>query len=173
MVSRKHFSMSQRHAKTPLGPPCIYTLIISHFNYTLQKSFKIQHDFDQLCFFYPGVVFIKLYPWKGCSFAFRLMLYLLGLFHWGVCRVSKLGAMSKRKSCKIDRIVWEIHALSCFMHSFSERMQVYPLPIRCSEILQNETCWISKFSGAILEHLFVDIASNITLCMFLPGNHNI
>ena len=41
------------------------------------------------------------YPWKACLFAFRLMPYLLGLFHWGACRVSKLGAMSKRKSCKL------------------------------------------------------------------------
>ena len=40
--------------------------------------------------------------------------YLLGLFHWGAFRVSKVGAMSKRKSCKIDWIVWEMHALSSF-----------------------------------------------------------
>ena len=71
-------------------------------------------------------------------FAFRLMPYLLGLFHWGVGRVSKLGAMSKRKSCKFDRIVWKMHA-----------------------------------SGAILEHLFFDIASNIvSLHTFVPDNHN-
>ena len=65
-----------------------------------------QQEFDRLYFFYLGFVFIKLcrYPWKACVFAFRLMPNLLG-FHWGVCKVSKLGAMSKRKSCKIDRIV--------------------------------------------------------------------
>ena len=38
------------------------------------------------------------------------MPYLSGLFDWGACKVSKLGAMSKRKSCKIDRIEWEMHA---------------------------------------------------------------
>ena len=32
------------------------------------------------------------------------MPYLLGLFHCGMCRVSKFGAMSKREGCKIDRI---------------------------------------------------------------------
>ena len=42
------------------------------------------------------------------------MPYLLGLFDWGACRMSKLGVMSKRKSCKIDRIVWEMHAMSSF-----------------------------------------------------------
>ena len=56
------------------------------------------------------------YPWKACLFAFRLMayMYLLGLFHWGTCRVSKLGVKSKRKSCKIYEIVWEMHAMSSF-----------------------------------------------------------
>ena len=54
------------------------------------------------------------YPQEACLFAFRLMPYLLGLFGWGACRVSKLGVMSKRKSCKIDRIVWEMHAMSSF-----------------------------------------------------------
>ena len=33
------------------------------------------------------------YSWKACLFAFRQMPYLLGLFHWGVCRVHKLGAI--------------------------------------------------------------------------------
>ena len=41
--------------------------------------------------------------------------------------MSKLGAMAKRKSCKIDRILWEMHAMSCFVLSFSERMHSYPL----------------------------------------------
>ena len=51
------------------------------------------------------------YPWKACLFAFRLVPYLLGLFHWGACRVNKLGAMSKRKSCKIYWIMsaWSTH----------------------------------------------------------------
>ena len=61
------------------------------------------------------------------------MPYLLGLLHWGVCRVSKLGAMSERKSCKIDRIVWKMHAMSCFVLSFCERMHLYPPPIHCTE----------------------------------------
>ena len=31
--------------------------------------------------------------------------------------MSKLGAMSKRKSCKIDRILWEMHATcTCTCH---------------------------------------------------------
>ena len=110
------------------------------------------------------------YPWKACLFAFQLMPYLLGLFYWGVCRVSKLGAMSKRKSFKIYQIVWEMHTMSSFVLPFCERMHTYPLPIRCTEILwKNTSCWISN-SGAILEHLFFDIVSNIiTLRTFLPG----
>ena len=62
------------------------------------------------------------YPWKACLFALRLMPYLFGLFHRGVCRMSKLGAMAKRKSCKIDRFLWEMSAMSCFVLSFCERM---------------------------------------------------
>ena len=50
-----------------------------------------QHDFDQLYFFYPGFLFIKLeIPAKACLFAFRLMPYLLGLFHWGNVKKEKL-----------------------------------------------------------------------------------
>ena len=101
------------------------------------------------------------YPWKACLFAFRLMPYLLGLFHWGMCRVSKLRAMSKRKICKIDRILWNMHAMSCFVLSFCERTCTRTCcPFHCTEILWNKTsCWISN-SGAILEHLYFDIASN-------------
>ena len=45
-------------------------------------------------------------------------------------------------------------------------MYTYPLPIHCTEILK-----ISN-SGAILEHLFFDVASNIvTLPTFLPGSY--
>ena len=96
------------------------------------------------------------------------MPYLLRLFAWGVCRASKLGAMSKMKSCKIDRIVWKVHGMSCFVFCFCERtyMYTYPLPIHCTEILK-----ISN-SGAILEHLFFDVAPNIvTLPTFLPGSY--
>ena len=69
------------------------------------------------------------YPWKACLFALRLMPYLFGLFHWGVCRMRKLGAMVKMKSCKIDRILWEMRAtcMSCSVLSFCERMHSYPL----------------------------------------------
>ena len=31
------------------------------------------------------------------------------------------------KSCKIDRILWEMRAMSCFALSFCERMYSYPL----------------------------------------------
>ena len=51
--------------------------------------------------------------------------------------MSKLGAMSKMKSCKIDRIEWEMHVLSSFGLSFCERMEsmhMYPLPIHCNKI---------------------------------------
>ena len=41
--------------------------------------------------------------------------------------MSKLGTMAKRKSCKIDRILWEMRAMSCFVLSFCERMHSYPL----------------------------------------------
>ena len=67
------------------------------------------------------------YPWNACLFALRLMPYLFGLFHWGMCKMSKLGAMAKRKSCKIDRILWDMRAMSCFVLSFCERMHSYPL----------------------------------------------
>ena len=63
------------------------------------------------------------------------MPYLLGLFHWGACRVSKLGATSKNKSCKIDRIVWEMHGI-CEVLRFpfvTECTRGYPLPIQCAE----------------------------------------
>ena len=82
-------------------------------------------------------------PWKACLFAFRLMPYLLGLFHWGNV---------KRKSCKIDRIVWEMHALSSFGLSFCECMHAYPLPIHCAEILRIRS---------ILQLFLFDIAPNL------------
>ena len=116
------------------------------------------------------------YPWKACLFALRLMSYLFGLFHWGVCRTSKLGAIAKRKSCKIDRILWAMRAISCFVPFLLwayARVPTAPGPIHCTETLRNKTsCYISN-SDAILEHLFFDIASNIiTLRTFLTDNHN-
>ena len=65
------------------------------------------------------------YLWKACLFAFRLMPYLLGLFYWGVCRLSKLRATSKMKGCKIDRIEWEIHVITSFGVSYCECMHEY------------------------------------------------
>ena len=52
------------------------------------------------------------------------MPYLLGSFHWGACRVK-----SKRKSCKIDQIVWEMQCYAKFLV-----VRTYPLPIHCAEI---------------------------------------
>ena len=97
----------------------------------------MQHGFDRLYIFLSWIFIHQVrYPWKACLFAFQLMPYLLGLFHWGACRVSKLGAMSKRKSCKIDRIEWEMHVMSSFGLSFCECMHAYPLAIHCTEILR-------------------------------------
>ena len=64
------------------------------------------------------------------------MPYLLGLFHWGASRVSKLGAIPKIKTCKIDRIVWEMHACEgfCALLFAAECTHGYPLPIHCTEV---------------------------------------
>ena len=72
----------------------------------------------------PFFLIRTVYPVKASLFASRLMPYLLGLFYWGVCRVSRVSwrAMSRMKSCKIDRIVCKMHAMSCFVFSFCERM---------------------------------------------------
>ena len=70
------------------------SLTVAPFNYiySIHPFLKVtHHHFDRLYFFYP--VFVVRYPWKACLFAFRLMPYLLGLFHRGVCRVSKYGTM--------------------------------------------------------------------------------
>ena len=99
------------------------------------------------------------YPWKACSFALRLMPYLLGLFHWGVCRMSKLGAMSKRKKLQNWSDSMEMHAMSCFVLSFCERMHAYPLRPGHSLYRNppNKTsCWI-QISDAILEHYFLTL----------------
>ena len=81
------------------------------------------------------------YPWKACLFALRSMPYLFGWFHWGVCRMSKLGAMSKRKSCKIDWILWEMRAMSCFVPFLLWAYALVPTapgPIHCTKILRNK-----------------------------------
>ena len=41
------------------------------------------------------------------------MRYLVGLFHWGACRVSKLGAMSKRKIKSECMHAWYPHSKNC------------------------------------------------------------
>ena len=89
--------------------------------------------------------------------------------------MSKLGAMSNRKSCKIDRIVWEMRATVCHVLCFPF-VSVYTRT-NCPFIVpkSSETKHHAEFqnSDAILEHLFFDIASNkITLRTFLPDNHN-
>ena len=129
------------------------------FSPDIHPSKKVtQHDFDRLYLFYPGFAFSKLdISGKPCLFSLRLMPYLFGLFHWGVCRMSiKLGAMAK-KSCKIDRILWEM-CIVCYVLFRAFLLWVYavvptaPGPIHCIEILRNKTsCWNTN-SDAILEH---------------------
>ena len=84
-----------------------YTSLI----YTLQKS-----NTTRLwsIIFLLSWIFIHhvRYLWKACLSALRLMPYLLGLFYWGACRVSKLRATPRRKGCKIDRIEWEMRVIS-------------------------------------------------------------
>ena len=81
------------------------------------------------------------YPWKAwqCLFAFRFMPYLLGLFHWGACRVSKLGAMSKGKVAKLIGLYGKCMLCQVLSFPFGSCMHAYPLPIHCAEILRN--CW--------------------------------
>ena len=114
--------------------------LLSHIQFcysvlNVHSSKKVtQHDFDRLYFYYLGFLFIKLdIPRKlDCLFAFPLMPYLLGLFHWGAWRVSKLRAIPKIKTCKIDRIVWEMKV--CAFPFVAEFMCGYPLPIHCAEV---------------------------------------
>ena len=147
-----------------------------------------QHDFDQLYFFDPGFLFLKFdIPRKpDCLFAFRLMPYLLGLFHWGACRMSKLGVKSKRKSCKIDQIVWEMHV----MPSFWLYARIYcPFIVPKSSAhwmgsgyprVHSVTKWKRKTSHiayishtiqSILQLLFLDVAPNL-LTLHAPQWNN-
>ena len=104
-------------------------------NYNLQKR-----DPTRILFLLSWIICIHQVdiPGKPVHLPFRLMSYLLGLFHWGVCSLRKLGTMSDRKSCTIDRIVWENACYVMFCAFLFERMHVYPLPIRCTEILQKQ-----------------------------------
>ena len=40
-----------------------------------------------------------------------------------MCRVNKLGAWSKLRSCKIDRIVLKMHVISCLVFRFCEHKE--------------------------------------------------
>ena len=91
------------------------------------------------------------------------MPYLLGLFHWGACRVSKLGVKSKRKSCKIDQIVWENACYTKFLV-----VCTYPLPIHCAEIfgaLNGQWVPTRAFS-----HKRKALRKNFTYSMHFPYN---
>ena len=88
------------------------TLRVSCSNCSIRDLFQtfcisVWHSYYNIFIFIISWICIHQirYPWRACSFALRLMPYLLGLFHWGVCRTSKFGAFSKRKSCKIDWIL--------------------------------------------------------------------
>ena len=109
-----------------------------------------------------------------CLFALRLMPYLFGLFHWGVCRMSKLGAVSKMKSCKIDRILWKCVFVQALLWAYA-RVPTAPGPIHCPFFFfyrnpRNKTsCWISNSDANFGTFIF---SSNIiTLRTFLTDNH--
>ena len=75
--------------------------------------------------------------------------------------MNKLGAMAKRKSCKMYRFLWEMRAMSCFVLSFYERMHSYPLrpgPVIVPKA--SETKHHAEFQIAVkfFEHLFFHIA---------------
>ena len=81
----------------------------------LHPSKKVtQHEFDRLYFFYPGFLFIRFdIPIESLFIAFRMMPYLLGLFHWGACRLSNLGVKSKRNT-KLIRLYGKCSAMPSF-----------------------------------------------------------
>ena len=135
---------------------------------------------DWLYFFYPGFLSIKLEISRNpeCLFAFRLMHYLLGLFHWGACRMSKLGAISKKKTCKINRIVWEMHAMWCFVLSFCEWMHAW-VPtahsvrqsfggFRCNEWAVGTRAYNPKLGIACISHTIWSILQ-LFLLDFTPN----
>ena len=106
-------------------------------------------------------------------FGFRLMPYSLKLFHWGVCRASKLGAMSKMKSCQIWSDCMESAWYVMFCFTFVSECTHTHCPFIIYRNPPKQNIMLNFNSGTILEHLFFDIAPNIiTLCTFLPGNHN-
>ena len=75
-----------------------------------------QHDFDRLYFFFPGFVFLTLdIPGSPVYLPFDWCLICSDCFTEACVGWVNWGAMSKRKSCKIDRILWEMRAMSCFV----------------------------------------------------------
>ena len=93
-------------------------LCVSRFIRELHPSKKVtQHDFDRSYFFYPGFLSIKFtIPRKSVYLPFDwCLIILLGLFHWGACRLSKFGVKSKSKTCKMDQSVWEMHVMPSFV----------------------------------------------------------
>ena len=130
---------------------------------TMEKRFSDVTLTPCQCYVRMKVFFVTFLLHSVYLFALRLMPYMFGLFHWGVCRTSKLGAMSKMKSCKIDRILWEMRAMSFV--PFILWAYICCTRAHCTEILRNKTsCWISN-SDAILEHLFFDIFQMIPSTM--------
>ena len=105
----------------------------------LHPSKKVtQHNFDRLYLFYPGFLFIKFaIPRKPVYLPFRLMPYLLGLFHWGVCRVSKFGVESKSKTCKMDQSVWEMHVMPNF-ELYARVLTAHSLRRNCPKLWRSE-----------------------------------
>ena len=80
----------------------------------------------------------------------------LWLLHWGMCRVSKLGAMSKIKSCKI----WsDCKKVTVVFHGFVSDQSCVSYQTLCKQNVMLIT-WISNI-GAILQHLFFDISTNL------------
>ena len=91
------------------------------------------------------------YPWKVCLFAFRLMPYLLGLFLWGACRLSKFGVKSKSKTCKMDQSVWEMHVMPSFV-LYARVLTAHSLCWNCPKLRRSEWAvgthaWIQPQKG--------------------------
>ena len=101
----------------------------------LHPSKKVtQHNFDRLYFIYPGFLFIKLNI-SGKLYAFQLMPYLLGLFCWGTCRVSKFGGNIKKERLQnwSDWMGNACYTCIKFWAFLCECMHAYPRPIHCTE----------------------------------------
>ena len=118
-----------------------------------------------------------------------MMPYLLGLFQWGACRVSKLGVKSKRKSCKIDQIVWEMHAMPTFglyaRVPTGHSLRRNPSKLRCTEWAvgthvcihsqkeraKHHIACISHTIRSILQVFLFDIAPKLLILHALQRNN--